>query len=416
MRRIRACGAAGGAAARARSRAAAGAFRRVLCRARCRGRCRAPRALEHFTRHLTEAQRQALTLSPSRYSRARRTTAARAVSGDAPQSARCRYRWSIALRPARRTTARRCACRCSRCRRSRGPPWMRRFRGSSSRAWRALLRSLPKEARRSSDSHRRAAAGVSVARGAPSASRRAGGCDHGSRRCAACRRASRSSIPRRCPRISMPRVCRWSRTGGELGAGTDLGGAAPPIRAARRDASSIERARALTPAPWRRFEAHELPERRALELAAGRVARCFPRSRVRRGARRGALRVVGGGGRAQSFRRRRRALAAIMLERQVARPRQRRIGGDAALLLSAVAVFHARCADRYCCSIWSFAAPASPMASRRGLVRRSRRRSMRGRARAAFEARRHRRSGGGWFAQARAVRRLLDDPAGEGAC
>jgi len=210
--------------------------------------------------------------------------------------------------------------------------------------------------------------------------------------------------PMQVPRHLEPRVLVVSGDRA-LGAGTDLG----ELR--RRFALEARReldahARSAYPVAWRRFEAHDLPESRALELEAGPL-RVYP-----------ALARSGGGvyvrfewsteEAARTFRHGAAALARHMLDRQ-ARDLEKRLGGDAPLLLSAVPYFtRDALVDTLLDLIFRRAcfADAEPP-----------------RARTAFEAALDRGRGElhssleeiasaatGWFAQARDVRRLLDDP------
>jgi ATP-dependent helicase HrpA len=167
-----------------------------------------------------------------------------------------------------------------------------------------------------------------------------------------------------------------------------------------------EHARGAYPGDWRRFETHDLPESRALELEEGplRVYPALARSD-------GALEVRfewSAEEAARRFRDGALALARLMLGRQ-ARDLEKRIGGDAQLLLSAVPYLTRDAlvdtlldlAFRRAC----FAEAEPP------------------RERAAFEAALDRgraevhsileevaSAAAGWFAQARDVRRLLEDP------
>jgi ATP-dependent helicase HrpA len=204
------------------------------------------------------------------------------------------------------------------------------------------------------------------------------------------------------PRHLAPRVLVVSH-GRELGAGSDLGELRRRFALeARRELD--EQARGAHPVAWRRFEARDLPESQTLEPAEVRVYPALVRSggaldvRFEWSAEEGA----------RSFRDGAVALARLMLDRP-ARDLEKRIGGDAQLLLSAVPyltrdalvdtlldlVFRRAC----------FAEAEPP------------------RERAAFEAALDRgraelhtrleeivSAAAGWFAQARDVRRLLDDP------
>jgi ATP-dependent helicase HrpA len=192
--------------------------------------------------------------------------------------------------------------------------------------------------------------------------------------------------------------------GRELGAGTDL----KELRRrfaleARRELD--ERTREAYPGVWRRFEAEELPETRTLELEEGPLlvhpvlaraggaleVRCeWSAAEAARGFRSGAL-----------------TLARLMLDRQ-SRDLERRMGGDAQLLLRAVPYFtRDALIDTLLDLVFRRACFAEGEPPRK---------------RAAFEAALEGGRGelyssleeivaaaGGWFAQARDVRRLLDD-------
>jgi ATP-dependent helicase HrpA len=210
--------------------------------------------------------------------------------------------------------------------------------------------------------------------------------------------------PTQVPRYLEPRVLVVSR-GRELEAGTDLG----VLR--RRSALEARReldehARSAYPGAWRRFEAHDLPESQALELAEGPL-RVYP-ALVRSGA---ALEVRfewSAEEAERGFRDGAVALARLMLHAQ-ARDLEKRIGGDAQLLLSAVPYFSRDAlVDTLLDLVFRRACfgEAEPP-----------------RERAAFEAALDRgraelhssledvaSAATGWFTQARDVRRLLDDP------
>jgi ATP-dependent helicase HrpA len=193
--------------------------------------------------------------------------------------------------------------------------------------------------------------------------------------------------------------------GGELASGTEVADLRRLCAAsARRELD--RRARLAHPAPWRRFEAHEFPETAVLELAQGAVL-VFPTLARQRDA------VVvryewSAAEAAQSFRQGAVHLARSMLERQE-RELARAVGADARLLLGAAAhlagnelkevllqlVFRSACFN-----------DGEPPRSRTAFE-------------AAIEAGRAQlhpaleqigSMAGGWFAQARAVRRLIDDP------
>jgi ATP-dependent helicase HrpA len=123
--------------------------------------------------------------------------------------------------------------------------------------------------------------------------------------------------------------------GRELGAGNDL----KELRRrfaleARRELD--ERAREAYPVVWRRFEAEQLPETRALELEEGPLLVHPALARAS-----GGLEVRcewSAAEAARAFREGALALARLMLDRQ-SRDLEKRIGGNAQLLLSAVPYF-----------------------------------------------------------------------------
>jgi len=264
----------------------------------------------------------------------------------------------------------------------------------------ALLRSLPKEARRSLIPMG-AAAQEYLAQGSPGADAQA------VRAWVTQVRGVPETLAQfdatQVPPHLEPRVVLLSR-GRELGAGTDL----KELRRrfaleARRELD--ERARDAYPGVWRRFEAEELPETRAVELKQGRLL-VHP-ALARAG---GALEVRfewSAAEAARGFREGALALARLMLDRQ-SRDLEKRMGGDAQLLLSAVPYF-ARDAliDTLLDLVFRRACFAEGEPPRN---------------RAAFEAALEGGRSGlhssleeivaaavGWFALARDVRRLLDD-------
>ncbi len=264
----------------------------------------------------------------------------------------------------------------------------------------ALLRSLPKEARRSLIPIG-VAAQEYLAQGPPRADAQA------LRLWITQVRGVAESLAQfdttQVPRYLEARV-RVVAHGRELGAGSDL----EELRRgfaldARRELD--ERARDAYPGVWRRFEADELPERRALELEEGPLL-VFPT--LARAA--GAVEVRfewSAEEAARGFRDGAVALARLMLERQ-SRDLEKRIGGDVQLLLSAVPYFtRDALIDTLLDLVFRSACFAGGEPPRN---------------RAAFEsaidagrAELHSRlediaaAAAGWFAQARGVRRLLDD-------
>jgi ATP-dependent helicase HrpA len=358
-------------------------------------------ALEHLTRNLSEPQRQALTLGPEQiFARAPeqellaqfpQTAAIGAMSipvdyrfapGAADDGATLRVPL-LALPTLTRAVM------------DKAIPGLIEPRVS------ALLRSLPKEARRSLIPMG-AAAQEYLAQGSPRADAQA------LRAWITQVRGVPESLAQfdatQVPPHLEPRVLVVSR-GRELGAGNDLEELRRQFALeARRELD--ERARDAYPGVWRRFEAEELPETRALELEEGplpvhpALARAGGGLEVRyewsaaeaaRGFGEGAL-----------------ALARLMLDRQ-SRDLEKRIGGNAQLLLSAVPYFtRDALIDTLLDLVFRRACFADGEPAR---------------SRAAFEAALE---GGrselhssleeivaaaaGWFALARDVRRLLDDP------
>jgi ATP-dependent helicase HrpA len=357
-------------------------------------------ALEHLTRNLSESQRQALTLEPEQIfarapeqellARFPQTAAIGALSipvdyrfapGEADDGATLHVPL-LALPTLTRAAV------------DAAIPGLIEPRVS------ALLRSLPKEARRSL-----IPMGVAAREYLAQESSRA---DAQALRSWITRvRGVPESLaqfdPTQVPRHLEPRVLVVSR-GRELGAGTGLAELRRRFALeARRELD--ERARNAYPGAWRRFEAEELPETRALELEEGPVlvhpalvraggvleVRCeWSAAEAARGFRDGAV-----------------ALARLMLDRQ-SRDLEKRLGGDAQLLLSAVPYF-------------------TRDALVDTLLDQAFRRSCFGegeppRKRAAFEAaldavraalhsslEEIAAAAAGWFAQARDVRRLLED-------
>jgi ATP-dependent helicase HrpA len=358
-------------------------------------------ALEHLTRNLSESQRQAVTLTPEQlFARAPererldqfpRTAAIgnlsiavdyRFAPGEADDGATLRVPL-LALPTLTRAAV------------DAAIPGLIEPRVI------ALLRSLPKEARRSLIPIA-AAAQAFLAAGAQRADAEA------VRSWITQARGVPESLaqfdPTQVPRHLEARV-RVVSGGRELGAGADL---AELRRRFALEARRVldEHARRAYPGPWRRFEAQELPARRALELDEGPLP-VYP-TLVRSG---GALEVRFEWSEeeaARSFGDGALALARLMLERH-ARDLEKRIGGDAPLLLSAVPYFtRDALVETLLDLVFRRAcfADAEPP-----------------RERAAFEAALDRGRAelhprleeitalaAGWFAQAREVRRLLDDP------
>jgi ATP-dependent helicase HrpA len=265
----------------------------------------------------------------------------------------------------------------------------------------ALLRSLPKEARRGLIPIA-AAAQAFLAEGAARADAQA------LRSWITQVRGVPESLahfdPTQVPRHLEPRVLVVSRAR-ELGTGTDLGELRRRFALeARRELD--EHGRDAYPAAWRRFEAPALPESQTLELDEGPL-RVYP-ALVRAGGSVDVRLEWSAEEAARGFREGALALARLMLDRQ-ARDLEKRIGGDAPLLLSAVPYFtRDALVDTLLDLVFRRAcfAEAEPP-----------------RERAAFEAALERgraelhssleeiaSAAAGWFAQARDVRRLLDDP------
>ncbi len=358
-------------------------------------------ALDHLTRHMTESERKSLTLTPDRiFARAPgaemlaqfpRAVAIGALSmpvdyrfapGETDDGATLQV--PLLALPALTRAAVAAAI-----------PGLIEPRVS------ALLRSLPKEARRSLIPMAAAARSFLAFVGIP-------GADPATLKSWL---IQSRGVPEPLAKFDMTQVPRhleprvavvWQ--GGELAAGTDVGELRRRLSLeARRELDA--RARAAYPGMWRRFEADELPEMQALELAEGPLLVHPTLVRISGGVE---VRFEWSAEEsARSFRESAVALARLMLDRQ-ARDLERLIGGNAQLLLSAVPYF-----------------------SRGALVETLLELAFRGacfgdgeapRNRAAFEAavdrgraELHSRLGeivataAGWFAQAREVRRLLDD-------
>jgi ATP-dependent helicase HrpA len=267
----------------------------------------------------------------------------------------------------------------------------------------ALLRSLPKEARRS-------LIPIAAASQALLADRTARADAQGVRAWITQARGVPESLAQfdlaQMPRHLEPRVLVLSH-GRELGAGVDLGEMRRRFALeARRELE--EHARAAYPDPWRRFEAPELPESHALELPAGplRVYSALVRSRS-------VLEVRfewSAEEAARSFRDGAVALARLMLERQ-ARDLEKRIGGDARLLLSAVPYFtRDALVDTLLDLVFRRACFAEDEPPRERTAFEAA--LQRGRAELHPTLEEITSAAAGWFAQARDVRRLLDDPRG----
>jgi ATP-dependent helicase HrpA len=265
----------------------------------------------------------------------------------------------------------------------------------------ALLRSLPKEARRSLIPIG-AAAQAFLAAGAARADAEA------VRSWITQSRGVPESLAQfdltQVPRHLEPRVLVISR-GRELGVGTDLGELRRRFALeARRELD--EYARDAYPGAWRRFEARVLPESRALELEEGPL-RVYP-ALIRAG---GAVEVRfewSAEEAARSFRDGAVALARVMLNRQ-ARELEKRVGGDAQLLLSAVPYLSRDAlVDTLLDLVFRRAcfAEAEPPRERTGFEAAL----DRGRAELHASLEEIASAAAGWFAQARDVRRLLDDP------
>jgi ATP-dependent helicase HrpA len=362
-------------------------------------------ALEQLTRHLSESQRQALTLTPEQIfarapERARLDQFPQAAAigelsipvdyrfapGEADDGATLRVPL-LALPMLTRAAV------------DAAIPGLIEPRVS------ALLRSLPKEARRSLIPLA-ATAQAFLAEAAPRADARAVRSWITQVRGVPDRLAQFD--PTQVPAHLGVRVLVVSR-GRELGAGTDLGELRRRFALeARRELD--EQAHGAYPGAWRRFEVHELPESQAIGLEEGPV-RVYP-ALVRSGGTLDVRFEWSAEEAARSLRDGALALARLMLDRQ-ARDLEKRIGGDARLLLSAVPYFtRDALVDTLLDLVFRRACfgEAEPP-----------------RERAAFEAALDRGRAGlhaaleeivtaasGWFAQARDVRRLLDDPRAGG--
>jgi ATP-dependent helicase HrpA len=358
-------------------------------------------ALEHLTRHLSESQRQALTLTQEQiFARAPererldqfpKIVALGALSisvdyrfapGEADDGATLRVPL-LALPTFTRAAV------------DAAIPGLIEPRVS------ALLRSLPKEARRGLIPIA-AAAQAFLGAAAPRADTQA------VRAWITQVRGVPESLAQfdltQVPRHLEPRVLVISRERG-LSAGADLGELRRRFALeARRELD--EHARGAYPGAWRRFEAHDLPESRTLDLPEGPL-RVYP-ALVRSGA---ALEVRfewSAEEAARSFRDGAVALARLMLAHQ-ARDLEKRIGGDAQLLLSAVPYFTRDALVetlldlifRHAC--FAEAEPPRQRAAFDAALDR-------GRAELHSSLEEIASAATGWFAQARDVRRLLDDP------
>jgi ATP-dependent helicase HrpA len=358
-------------------------------------------ALEHLTRNLSDPQRQALTLRPEQiFARAPeqellaqfpQTTAIGAMSIPvdyrfAPGAADDGATLRVPL-PALPTLTRAAV--------DRAIPGLIEPRVS------ALLRSLPKEARRSLIPMG-AAAQEYLAQGLPRADAQT------LRAWVTEVRGVPESLAQfdltQVPPHLEPRVLVVSR-GRELGAGNDLEELRRQFALeARRELD--ERARAAYPGVWRRFEAEELPETRALELDEGPLL-VHP-----------ALARAGGGlevryewsaaEASRSFAEGALALARLMLDRQ-SRDLEKRIGGNAQLLLSAVPYFtRDALIDTLLDLVFRRACFADGEPPRNRAAFEAALEGGRSELHASLEE--ILAAAAGWFALARDVRRLLDDP------
>jgi len=358
-------------------------------------------ALEHLTRNLSDPQRQALTLRPEQiFARAPEqellaqfpSTAAvgtmsipvnyRFAPGAADDGATLR----VPL-PALPTLTRAAV--------DRAIPGLIEPRVS------ALLRSLPKEARRSLIPMG-AAAQEYLAQGSPRADAQA------LRAWVTEVRGVPESLAQfdltQVPPHLDPRVLVVSR-GRELGAGNDLEELRRQFALeARRELD--ERARDAYPGVWRRFEAEELPETRALELEEGPLPVHLALARAG-----GGLEVRyewSAAEAARSFREGASALARLMLDRQ-SRDLEKRIGGNAQLLLSAVPYFtRDALIDTLLDLVFRRACFADGEPPRNRVAFEAAIEGGRGELHASLEE--IVAAAAGWFALARDVRRLLDDP------
>jgi ATP-dependent helicase HrpA len=358
-------------------------------------------ALEHLTRHLSESQRQALTLTPEQiFARAPERERLdqfpkivvlgalsipvdyRFAPGEADDGATLRVPL-LALPTFTRAAV------------DAAIPGLIEPRVS------ALLRSLPKEARRGLIPIA-AAAQAFLGAAAPRADAQA------VRAWITQVRGVPESLAQfdltQVPRHLEPRVLVISRERG-LSAGADLGELRRRFALeARRELD--EHARGAYPSAWRRFEAHDLPESRTLDLPEGPL-RVYP-ALVRSGAAVEVRFEWSAEEAARSFRDGAVALGRLMLDRQ-ARDLEKRIGGDAQLLLSAVPYFtRDALVETLLDLIFRRAcfAEAEPPRQRAAFDAAL----DRGRAELHSSLEEIASAATGWFAQARDVRRLLDDP------
>ena len=266
----------------------------------------------------------------------------------------------------------------------------------------ALLRSLPKDARRSLIPIAAAAAHFLSVEGAPSTD------------VAALKRWLQEvrGVPAQSlnfdlsqvPADLTPRVAVFA-DGGELCAGSDI--AALRRRCAHEARRELVRcARLAYPGSWRRFEAQELPGNRRARARPGIAAR-VSHARSRAPCARGALRVErGGGGKPLAVGR--RASCAL----HAGDPRAGSLEdarGERPAVVERGSLFHARGIARH-----HFASDVQARLlwrCRRAEDSSGVRVGARSRAwRASFEPGSVTEAVGAWLAQARAVRRLLDDP------
>jgi ATP-dependent helicase HrpA len=358
-------------------------------------------ALEHLTRHLSQSQRQALTLTPEQiFARAPERERLdqfpkivvlgalsipvdyRFAPGEADDGATLRVPL-LALPTFTRAAV------------DAAIPGLIEPRVS------ALLRSLPKEARRGLIPIA-AAAQAFLGAAAPRADAQA------LRAWITQVRGVPESLAQfdltQVPRHLEPRVLVISRERG-LSAGADLGELRRRFALeARRELD--EHARGAYPSAWRRFEAHDLPESRTLDLPEGPL-RVYP-ALVRSGAAVEVRFEWSAEEAARSFRDGAVALGRLMLDRQ-ARDLEKRIGGDAQLLLSAVPYFtRDALVETLLDLIFRRAcfAEAEPPRQRAAFDAAL----DRGRAELHSSLEEIASAATGWFAQARDVRRLLDDP------
>jgi ATP-dependent helicase HrpA len=357
-------------------------------------------ALEHFTRHLSEKDRRALTLAPEQiFARSPERERleefpSEAAIGDLSLPVDYRFAPGEADDGATLRVPLLALPILTRAAVDSAIPGLIEPRVS------ALLRSLPKEARRGLIPLA-AAAQAFLAAGGPRADAKA------VRSWIKETRGVPESLaqfdPSQLPRHLEPRV-RVVSGERELGAGTDLGELRRRFALeARRELD--ERARAAYPGAWRRFEADELPESQALELDEGRL-RVYPTLLAA-----GAVEVRfewSAEEAARSFRDGAVALARSMLDRQ-ARDLEKRIGGDAQLLLRAVPYFTRDALVETLLELvfgkacFADAEPPRQRAAFEAALDR-------GRAELHASLEEIASAATGWFSQARDVRRLLDDP------